>query len=209
MKKRCIIIGASRKSDLSFLPACLREDDYIVCADGGYSFARTLGISPDLIIGDFDSSDKPVDCGAEIIALTVKKDDTDTHYAVMECVKRGFDEFLLCGVSGGREDHSYSCLCSLKYLSDTGRKGCICDGDTVTRIIGKGVHSLPVKKGRGFGIFPFGCSSCTVTLKGFEYEADRLELLSERPMGCSNRALTDAPLVEIHSGTAIIFEYPL
>ncbi len=207
MKKRCIIIGASPEADLSFLPRCLHDDDFIVCADGGYHYAEALGIKTHLIIGDFDSSKKPELSETEIISLPVKKDDTDTHYAVKECIKRGFDEFILCAVSGGRADHNFACYSTLKYLSDNGKQGCICDGDNVVRILGKGKYQYNIKISKGIGIFPFGCESCTVTLKGFEYEAEKLELLSSIPMGCSNCVTNEEQYIEILSGTAILFEY--
>ena len=52
---RCVIIGAG-ELDADFLSDfSWREDDYIICADGGLYHAQQAGIRPDLLIGDQDS----------------------------------------------------------------------------------------------------------------------------------------------------------
>lgn len=51
---------------------------------------KKLGIKPDLIIGDFDSSDVP-DTDIKTIILPVRKDDTDTFFAVKYAIKQGFN----------------------------------------------------------------------------------------------------------------------
>ena len=52
---RCVIIGAG-ELDAGFLSDfSWREDDYIICADGGLYHAQQAGIRPDLLIGDQDS----------------------------------------------------------------------------------------------------------------------------------------------------------
>ena len=52
--KRAVIFsgGAFEKPDWVTLP----KDAMILCADSGLRHARALGISPDWVLGDFDSS---------------------------------------------------------------------------------------------------------------------------------------------------------
>ena len=52
--KRAVIFsgGAFEKPDWVALP----KDAMILCADSGLRHARALGISPDWVLGDFDSS---------------------------------------------------------------------------------------------------------------------------------------------------------
>ena len=59
VKRRCVIIGSSPETDIDVIRKHLREGDFIACADGGYVYAEQLGIKPDMIIGDFDSSERP------------------------------------------------------------------------------------------------------------------------------------------------------
>ena len=71
-----------------------------------------------MIVGDFASSKRPINCCSEIISLPVRKDDTDMFYAVKEGIRRGCDEFILVGATGGRLDHTYANFCVLKYIAD-------------------------------------------------------------------------------------------
>ena len=79
-----------------------------------------LGVKPDLVVGDFDSHEKP-ETDAEMIELPREKDDTDTFFAAKEMVRRGFEEFLLVGVIGARLDHTLGNL-SILFMLDTAGK---------------------------------------------------------------------------------------
>lgn len=210
-KKRCILIGSSPDTDINTISRLMHKDDYIICADGGCIFAERLGITPDLIVGDFDSSERPENSDIEIIALPVHKDDTDMLYAVKEGIKRGCDEFILCGATGGRLDHTYANFCTLKYLADRKISAFIADGRNEIHIVNASDFvaespdfTINNSVGHGFGIFPFGCESCEVSLRGFEYNAEKIELTPDFPIGVSNRIADDYAEVYIYSGCAII-----
>lgn len=200
---RCVIIGASPDSDINTIKDRISKDDYIVCADGGYVYAQKAGISPDLIVGDFDSCALPQETDTELIALPCEKDDTDTMYCVKLCLLRGYRSFLLLGMTGGREDHSYANLCTLLYLHNRGAEAAIIDSNTEISVI-SGEISINNKKGSIFSIFPFGCNECCVTLVGFKYELRHGILSSEFPLGVSNEIISDSTKVTVHSGTALI-----
>ncbi len=132
---RCVIIGAAEISDYNFIKSYFKNDDFFIFCDGGLNHAENLGIKADLIIGDFDSHLKP-ETNVETITLPCEKDDTDTYYAVKEAINRGFEEFLLIGVVGGRFDHSLGNIAILKYLFDLGKFGIIVDDYSEMQIIG-------------------------------------------------------------------------
>ncbi len=78
VKMKCTIVSGAPETELEYMEKYF-DNSYIICADSGYRKCEKLGIKPDLVIGDFDSSDKPnFDC--ETIALDVRKDDTDTFF---------------------------------------------------------------------------------------------------------------------------------
>lgn len=205
--KRCLIIGSSPETDVNEIKRILLESDYIVCADGGYLFAMMIGVKPDLVVGDFDSCEKPASFDGEIISLPVKKDDTDILFAVRECMDRGYNDFVLCAVSGGREDHTFANYCVLRYIEEHGAKGRIIGNSTEVRVQKEGNVVIEGKNECGFGIFPFGCMECTVSLDGFEYGLDRGVLRSEYPVGVSNRIKSDKAEITVHSGCSIYFIY--
>ena len=203
--RRCAVIGASPETDIEVIRRCLRDDDFIACADGGYVFARKAGREPDLIVGDFDSSEKPENRNGGVIYLPVRKDDTDTMYIVRECLKLGFSDFLLLGMTGGRPDHTFANFCTLSYIAENGAHGCMADGRCVVEVIGTGKTIIENKKDSGFSVFPFGCSKCRLSLKGFEYELEDGELTEDFPLGVSNRIISDKAEVVLTSGKAILF----
>ena len=53
--KRIIIIANGDLPNLEKARALLRDDDFIIAADGGTRHALALGRTPDIIIGDLDS----------------------------------------------------------------------------------------------------------------------------------------------------------
>lgn len=52
---RCVIFGGGEISDQRYARNLINPQDYIVCADSGYSYCTQLGIVPQLVVGDFDS----------------------------------------------------------------------------------------------------------------------------------------------------------
>ena len=104
--RRCVIIGGADIAYYETVREYLRPDDFIICCDSGLKHYAALGVLPDLIIGDFDSHENP-DLPRETIVLPCEKDDTDSMAAVREAAARGFENFLLVGVFGGRLDQHW------------------------------------------------------------------------------------------------------
>lgn len=118
--RRCVIIGGAGIDKYEQVRNELRTDDFFVFCDSGLKHMEGLGVKPDLIVGDFDSHEKP-DTDVETIVLPREKDDTDTFFAAKEMVRRGFEEFLLVGVIGARLDHTLGNL-SILFMLDTAGK---------------------------------------------------------------------------------------
>lgn len=64
---RCVIISGSPDTSVEEIKTLCTDDDFIVCADSGYTFARKAGLNPDLIIGDFDSLEEELPTDTEEI----------------------------------------------------------------------------------------------------------------------------------------------
>ena len=92
------------------MAAYLHPGDYLVACDAGYRNAALLGVTPDLIVGDFDSAPQPQTSGRTIVLPHVK-DDTDTHYAARVLLEQGFRSVTLLGALGGaRLEHTLANL---------------------------------------------------------------------------------------------------
>ena len=185
--KRCVIFGGAEMTDESRIRAALRLDDFILCCDSGLRYAERLHLRPSLIVGDFDSHAKP-ETETEVIALPREKDDTDTVYAAREAVRRGFEEFLLIGVTGRRFDHTFGNVSLLLWLDKMGKKARILDDYSEMEI----VSGSPAEIGGEFPYFSLLNISGTargITIRGAKYPLDNAEIRSDYQYGISNEVL--------------------
>lgn len=134
--KRYVIIGGAPINDYEKIKKLISKEDFFVFCDSGLKHMNNLSVSPDLIIGDFDSHKNPC-IDVETLILPCEKDDTDTFFAAKEGIKRGFEEFLLIGVIGGRLDHSLGNVSILLYLFNHNKKATLADDYSVMEIVGK------------------------------------------------------------------------
>ena len=145
--RRCVIIGGAEIRTYNRVRQYFRPDDFFIYCDCGLRHQKALGAEPDLIVGDFDSHEKP-ETDRETIVLPVKKDDTDTVFAAKEAMRRGFDEFLLVGVSGGRLDHTLVNVYLLVMLREQGKRALLVDDYSEMELVGAEPVEIPER-------FPF------------------------------------------------------
>ncbi len=202
---RCIIISGSPDADVSFIKSQIKPDDYVICADRGYSYAQQCFLNPDLVIGDFDSFNGTVDDNVEIISLKVHKDYTDTMHCAKVALERGYRNIIILGALGGRFDHSFANLSILKYLSEKGATSKILTENESIEYKPKGEYEYLSLNGYTFSVFPFGCNEIEVTYKGqVEYPANFLKVSSSDTITISNIFRSDNVIIAIEKGSALI-----
>lgn len=145
--RRCVIVGGAEIRTYDRVRQYFRPDDFFIYCDCGLRHQEALRAEPDLIVGDFDSHEKP-ETDRETIVLPVKKDDTDTVFAAKEAMRRGFDEFLLVGVSGGRLDHTLVNVYLLVMLREQGKRALLVDDYSEMELVGAEKVEIPER-------FPF------------------------------------------------------
>jgi thiamine pyrophosphokinase len=128
MEKRAIIITALVRGQINKL-VDISPDDLIICADGGWVIARNDGIDPDVIIGDFDSSEQPEVGDVTVIKLDKEKDDTDTLACVKYALSEGVNEFIIVGGLSGELPHTLANIQVLSFLADMQCSAKIVDGE--------------------------------------------------------------------------------
>lgn len=184
---RCVIIGGADISNYDFIRSKLKETDYLIYCDSGLKHRPKLGLEPNLIIGDFDSFENPNE-NIETIVLPTVKDDTDTVFAMKEALKRGFDDFVIVGVIGGRLDHTLGNVSMLLYLHSLNKNAVIIDDYSEMQI----VDSTPTFIDDSYSFFSLLCltgKACGVTIKNAKYELSNAEITTEYQYGVSNEPL--------------------
>ena len=201
MSRRCYIVGAGE-----FIKKVLPEEkDFIIAADGGYTALKSHGVSPDLIVGDFDSLKETPD-HPNIMHSSAEKDDTDMMLAVKQGLKRGYKVFVINGGLGGRLDQTLANIQILTSISDSNAHGVLLGQDVCVTAIKNGElrFNRNTKKGSTISIFCAGGKAEGVTLQGLKYPLEKATLSSNYPLGVSNE-FTGAPaVVSVDNGTLII-----
>lgn len=165
--------------------------------------ARRENITPDLLLGDFDSLHTVPDF-ARIRRVPVEKDDTDMMLAIKEGLGRGETEFHLYGGVGGRTDHTIANLQGLLYLADHGAQGWLYgDRERFTAIRTAASPCPPGKRGI-VSVFCMGADSQGVTIEGGQYTVHDAVLTSSFPLGVSNHYVGNPVRVTVTRGSLLI-----
>ena len=205
MSKNCVIVGAGDFSKDTFSPP---KDSFIIAADGGYRHLDSIGITPDEIVGDFDSLGEIPD-HQNVTKLPIHKDDTDIFSAVKSALTKGFDRFYIYGATGGKRfDHTVANFQILQYIANRNAAGFIID---------KNFNAVAVKNSSlifdsGFkgtiSVFALCEKAEGVKIKGLEYETENATLSPDFPLGVSNSFKGERAEISVRNGiiTAVWYE---
>lgn len=185
--KRCVIVGGADILRPGKIQSRLRPDDFIICCDSGLKHREALGIQPDLIVGDFDSHENPL-LPVETIVLPCEKDDTDTVFAVKEALKRGYEDFLLIGVIGGRLDHTLGNVSILLKLDTLGKHAHIIDDYSEMEIV-SAAPAVITDDYAFFSLLNISGQAEGIVINGAKYPLDGAEISCEYQYGVSNEVL--------------------
>jgi len=152
MKKALIITGGYINFDK--VNVNISDYDIIIAADSGYIHAQKLSIRPQVIVGDFDSSELPIS-NSQIITAPCEKDDTDTMLACNIAIKQGADKITIIGGTGGRCDHFLSNVFMIETFKDKNIDTLLTDGENRISVIKD--ETVNVKNNNGyFSLFSLG-----------------------------------------------------
>lgn len=184
--KRCVVVGAAKITKYKEIKKYLRRDDFFIYCDAGLRHEERLGHRADMIVGDFDSSENPLR-PTETIVLPHIKDDTDTAYAVKEAIRRGYTEFVLVGVIGGRLDHTLGNVALLNMIASAGLRGIAVDDCSEIEVVTDKAEVGPQYP--YFSLLNVTGQCSGVTIKDALYTLDNGELTVDFPLGVSNEPL--------------------
>ena len=195
--KQCVIFCAA---EFDGLLGDIPGDALVIAADGGVRHTQALGLTPDIILGDFDSLGY---VPADSQVYPVEKDDTDAMLAVRVGLERGCDRFLFYGaMDGPRLDHTVANFQTLAYLSTHGARGWLIGRDYIATVLsGEEIEF----SGEAAGILSLFClgASAEVSIQGLKYGLDRGTLTPDFPLGVSNHFEGRPARITVHSGLVL------
>ena len=202
MDSFCLIVSGG---EFCALPEELRAPDYVIACDCGYEHAERLGLTPDLIVGDFDSAPPPK-TDTPIERLPTRKDDTDTMFAARCALEAGYRDVAVCCAFGGRLDHTLANLQTAAWLVDHGAQ---------VRLTGTGTDAwaftgsrmlFPRREGRSLSAFALSDRCEGVTVRGAKFECEDETLTSVFPLGVSNVWTADEAEIRVKSGILLVIQ---
>ena len=197
--KDCVIFCAGEFSGLTEpIPA----DAFVIAADGGYTHVTALGITPDAVLGDFDSLGY-VPEGSRV--FPVEKDDTDAMLAVRLGLEKGCTRFLLYGgLEGPRLDHTVANLQTLQFLADRGARGTLVGQTQYVAVIKNSSLTFPAGCRGHISLFCMGQDARGVTIRGLQYTLQEGVLAAGFPLGVSNHFTGEEATVTVADGSLLI-----
>ena len=202
---RGVIFGAVPCADWSFLGDYLDQNVKVYCADGGLSGALAAGLTPHLVVGDWDSGGHPV-TGVPCTVLPVEKDLTDLQAAMDLALADGCTELVLCGCVGGRRlDHTVFNLLLLEWLKDRGGHGIIVDQESETRLLdGEEVILSGGPKYHYLSLAPLDRQLTGVTMEGVKYPLQNATLTRGDTLSVSNEQTAPQARIKVGEGRALL-----
>lgn len=187
----------------------LKNPDLIICADGGAELAESSGLTPDVMIGDFDSLEgdlrKKLENNKKITwhPYPSEKDFTDSQLALEFALKQNPKEIVILGVLGDRLDHF---IANLNYLA------IICkSNDTKITILSDNQEARFFQSKTKFGgkpgdlvsLVPLGDNCRGVTTTGLQYELTDANLPLGTTRGVSNVMETNIAEISMTRGICL------
>lgn len=181
-----------------------------IAADSGMRHAVALGVTPELWVGDFDSSDATLIAqfpGVERRTYPPAKTETDGEIATSEAIERGATKLIFVGALGGeRSDHALQHFFHAMSLAERGLDILLTSGEEEAMPLLPGARTLSLPKGSLFSVIGFSELE-GLDIIGARYPLDNFSL----PFGSSRTVsnVAEGP-VDFHlkSGRAMILARP-
>ncbi|NLC96934.1 MAG: thiamine diphosphokinase [Erysipelotrichaceae bacterium] len=174
--------------------------------DKGALFLANNGIMMERAIGDFDSiSEKEIELidkkTYKLIKLDKEKDISDSEAAVNLAIELGYEEIIILGGLGKRQDHTYV---NMKLLLKFDGQISIMDKHNYIRILKRGSFDL-LKHGYKYISF-FAIKDSVISLENMKYSLSNKVLKEDDLIGLSNEIVGEIGKLIIHQGTILCIQ---
>jgi len=183
----------------------LADVDLVVAADGGLRHAAALRLTPDLLVGDFDSVDPETLARYPGLATERHPRDKcalDLELALDAAVERGATRITVVGGLSGRLDQTLATVLVTQARHAAGTDLTVLDGRRALWPVRVGeTRELALTGGDLFSLLALD-ESASVSVVGARYPLAGARLLRASGLGVSNVAL-GVVRVEVHAGAVV------
>ena len=178
-------------------------DGCIIAADKGIEKLNKNGVTPNVLIGDFDSLGF-VPKGENVIKLPEVKDVTDIKAAVDYGFKNYCNLFYIFGGFGASPDHTFANYQILSEIAQNGGKGFLFGDGFCATVIKNSKIAFQKNSGGFVSVFSLSEKSSGVTEKGLKYCLEDAELSRNFPLGVRNEFLNECAEISVKNGSLLI-----
>jgi thiamine pyrophosphokinase len=207
---RTIIFANGTLADLKTAQEIINPGNLIIAADGGTLHCLALGITPQVVIGDFDSLDEATltklqTQGVKFMRYPAQKNETDLELALQYASEQGSAEILVFGALGvDRWDMTLGNLLLLAHPGLTQTRVVLVDSNQEIFLLHPGqtlvIHGRP---GDTVSLVPVQGDASGITTLGLEYPLQEGTLHFGFTRGISNTFLEDTASIHLKHGFLI------
>ncbi len=209
MLNRTVIFANGELHDLDAARAVIQPTDTLIAADGGARHCRALGLTPHILIGDFDSL-SPTDlaaleaAGTRILRHPARKDQTDLELALDFALAERADDIIILGALGGRWDQTFANLLLLALPTVSSTRIRLLDGTQEIGLLrGPGELTFAGTAGDTVSLMPIGGDARGITTSGLEYSLHGETLIFSSTRGISNVMMVGQAAISLAEGLLV------
>ncbi len=201
---RAIIFANGDASDPEIVRHWTASADLIIAADGGTRNALSVGLMPQVVIGDLDSLDEAdraqLDrAGVPLIVYPTRKDQTDLELALRYALEQQATEIVIFSALGGRWDQSLAnlMLLTLPELAQVSVR--IVDHHLSSHVI-RDRAEISGRVGDTLSLIALKGDAQGVTIEGCEYPLTEATLPFGATLGISNVLARSTAQITVKQG---------
>jgi len=180
----------------------------LICADGGARAALSLGLRPDVVVGDLDSLDEAQQAqlaalGCRLAVYPVAKDWTDLELALKLALEEGATEVVILGALGGRLDQELANI-MLLLLPELDNVSVRIVDERQEMFVARSEATLAGQPGDIVSLIPWGGDVMGIITEGLMYPLRDEPLLAGPARGISNMMIGQVARVTLRSGALLV-----
>ncbi|MCK9175440.1 MAG: thiamine diphosphokinase [Desulforhopalus sp.] len=217
-EKKIVIFANGKLKNRERARHIASDADFIICADGGSVYCDNLGIIPDLLVGDLDSTPKKLRKKFEMQHVEIDqhpthKDSTDLELALRHAVKMREEHksnrhdkvsVHLIAALGGRLDMTLATILIPAAWAYRNLDIFIHGDHNLVRLLSPGSHTVYGTPGARVSFLPIAGEVKDLSLIGFEYSVDHINLRLGSSRCVSNHIEKDSCLVCFTEGMLLM-----
>jgi thiamine pyrophosphokinase len=208
--KRAIIFANGRMDLKPPILEDLHPDDLIIAADGGTHHCKSIGITPNVIIGDFDSVNPNEfiyyqQAGIETVRYPTHKDETDLELALVFALNHRVTHVYIIGALGNRWDMTIANVLLAVHIRFSQLSIRLLDGlDEFVVLRGEGHVDINDRPGDTLSLIPIGGDAHGIITHGLVYPLADETLYFGSSRGVSNVIISNQAQVIIRAGILLV-----